>query len=146
VTDLIISQIALEVLQDTNPAMIVGQVAVEYLYASDPLPVSAPTLTATPASASEIDLSWTAVDGATGYSLERSANGTDGWQEIVDQAELTHTDSGLDAATTYYYRVRVYNDAGDGPYSEVASATTEPAAPATAPRRNSMWLGLGLRL
>ncbi|MBN1673364.1 MAG: fibronectin type III domain-containing protein, partial [Kiritimatiellae bacterium] len=42
----------------------------------------------------------------------------------------TYTDSGLAAATTYYYRVRAYNAAGNSAYSAIAGATTQEGLPA----------------
>jgi len=43
---------------------------------------------------------------------------------IVGGTANTYTDSGLAGGTTYRYRVRVYNSAGDSPYSNIASAKT----------------------
>ena len=36
----------------------------------------------------------------------------------------TYTDLGLAANTTYRYRTRAYNSAGDSPYSNIATAKT----------------------
>ena len=83
---------------------------------------------ARPAGESRIDLSWTAPAGEpTGYEVEWSADGETGWT-AVDPAHAgtatEYADEGLDGGTTRYYRVRAFNDAGDGEWSAVASATT----------------------
>jgi hypothetical protein len=70
---------------------------------------AAPTgLTATAISTSQVNLSWTASPGATGYTIQRSANGSTGWTHVVTTAAGTtsYTDSGMAAGTTYYYRVK----------------------------------------
>jgi hypothetical protein len=97
------------------------------------LPPNAPTnLSATPASWSSIQLAWTdQSDNETAFVLERATNPTftAGFQSSTLAANTTsHTDTGLLASTTYYYRVRATNAAGSSAYSNVASATT-PAAP-----------------
>ena len=93
---------------------------------------AAPTgLTATAASSSEIDLSWAASSGATSYKVERSPDQAT-WTEIATGVtSTTFQNTGLAASTTYYYRVRATNSAGDSPYSNTASATT--AAPSVQP-------------
>ena len=83
---------------------------------------------ARPAGESRIDLSWTAPAGEpTGYEIEWSADGETDWT-AVDPAHAgtaaEYADEGLDGGTTRYYRVRAFNDAGDGEWSAVASATT----------------------
>jgi hypothetical protein len=101
--------------------------------AQPPPPPSAPTnLAATAMSSSRIDLAWSASSGATGYKVERSADGTSGWAQIATPTGTTHSDtSGLSASTAYFYRVRATNAGGDSGYSNTATATTL-AAPAGA--------------
>ncbi|HEU4963742.1 MAG TPA: PBP1A family penicillin-binding protein [Bacilli bacterium] len=64
---------------------------------------------------------WSAVDGATLYSVERSTDGTN-WQEVGQSDKVTYTDSGLTTNLTYYYRVRSLS--GDGQ----ASTASQPAS------------------
>ena len=83
---------------------------------------------ARPAGESRIDLSWTAPAGEpTGYEIEWSADGETGWT-AVDPAHAgtaaEYADEGLDGGTTRYYRVRAFNEAGEGEWSAVANATT----------------------
>ena len=91
-------------------------------------PTSAPALTATAASSSQVSLSWTEVTGATGYRLYRDDAGLD------SGSARTYTDSGLTAGTPYCYTVRAYNAAGDGPLSSQACATTQGGEEATRSR------------
>jgi hypothetical protein len=93
----------------------------------DLTPPGAPTsLTATAVSASQINLSWPDVSGEAGFKVERSPDGSTGWTKIGSTAAgvLTYSDTGLTPNTTYFYRVRGTNLAGDGGYSPVASGTT----------------------
>lgn len=46
------------------------------------------------------------------------------YAQIVDQAGLGYTDSGLSPGLTYWYRVRAYNAAGNGPYSAAYPGST----------------------
>lgn len=65
-------------------------------------PLLPPTgLSATPVSASQIDLSWNAATGATGYDIER-----DGAVIVFNHAATSYSDTGLTESTTYTYRVR----------------------------------------
>jgi hypothetical protein len=98
------------------------------------VPVDASGLVATAYSNTQIRLTWTNVAHETGYSIERSPNGTGSWNEVGTTAAdvVTFSNTGLSALTSYYYRVRAVNDAGYGGYSSVASASTLsniPAAP-----------------
>src|SRR5206468_3654276 len=94
-------------------------------------------LTATTASSSQIDLSWTApADNGgstiTGYMIERSANGGSTWTTMVSNSggtATTYSDTGLAAGTTYTYRVSAINSVGTGSPSSNASATTLAVAP-----------------
>lgn len=103
-----------------------------------PQPPASPTdLSATARSASQIDLSWTDATGESGYRVERSADGLSGWVSAgATGANATgFSNTGLAADTTYYYRVVAFNESGDSPPSNVASARTlgDTIAP-TAPR------------
>ena len=97
-------------------------------------PPTAPTnLTATAVSGTQVNLSW--ADNSSdeeGFLLERSLDGNT-FIEIaaLGANETEYLDTGLSLATTYYYRVRSYNLAGDSAYSAVADITTPtlPAAP-----------------
>src|SRR6202035_5852747 len=88
-------------------------------------PPAAPTsLTAGAGSSSQISLFWSGVNGASGYRVERSPDGSTGWTQIATPATTSYTDSGLAAATAYFYRVEATNVAGTSAPSNVASATT----------------------
>jgi hypothetical protein len=78
----------------------------------------------------QFTLSWT--DNSTnesGFRIERSSNGTT-FTEIatVGVNAVSYVDAGLPNSTTYWYRVRAYNSAGNSGYSNVASGTTPPPA------------------
>ncbi|MDD5512216.1 MAG: C25 family cysteine peptidase, partial [Candidatus Omnitrophica bacterium] len=95
-------------------------------------PAAPSNLTAVASSSSAINLNWT--DNSTdeeGFKVERSLSGTGGFAEVADLAAGTTSliDPGLNANTTYYYRVRSYNDEGASRYSNVANAKTSNAPP-----------------
>jgi fibronectin type III domain protein len=85
-------------------------------------------LTATAASSSQINLTWT--DNAStedGYKIERCAGAscTDFTHfTTVGRNTTSFPDGGLSAGTSYSYRVQGSNDAGNSAYSNTASATT----------------------
>lgn len=94
-------------------------------------------LTATANSSSRIDLAWSDVSGETGYKIERSTDGTN-WTQIATTGAnvASYSNTGLNSATTYFYRVKANNAGGDSAASNVATATTLtaptiPAAPTT---------------
>lgn len=93
------------------------------------VPVAPAGLTASAASPTQINLSWSDVTGESGYKLERSTNGATWTQVATTAAGVTsYQDVGLSGGSTYYYRVRAWNSAGNSGYSSQASAAT-PAAP-----------------
>jgi fibronectin type 3 domain-containing protein len=86
---------------------------------------------ATAASSSEINLSWDAVAGASGYILERK-HGSDPYSTI--QANLTNngfSDTGLAANTQYDYRL--YSKNASGVSLEVEASASTLANPPSAP-------------
>jgi len=77
----------------------------------DTTPPTAPTnLAATAASASQINLAWTASTdnvGVTGYRVERCQGAAcSNFAQIATQTATTFSDTGLIASTSYSYRVR----------------------------------------
>src|SRR2546430_15754045 len=96
-------------------------------------PTAPSNLTAT-AGSGQINLSWTGSTddvGVTGYPVERCQGaGCASFAPIGTAAGTTYSDTGLGANTSYSYRVRATDAAGNpSGYSNVASATT-PATPA----------------
>ncbi|HVF85933.1 MAG TPA: S8 family serine peptidase, partial [Pyrinomonadaceae bacterium] len=105
--------------------------ALDYLQGGGPTGTtpSAPSgLTATAASKSQINLSWT--DNSSnedGFKIERclGSNCTNFAQVATVGVNIkTFSDTGLSGNKTYSYRVRAYNGTGDSAHSNVANATT----------------------
>jgi regulation of enolase protein 1 (concanavalin A-like superfamily) len=82
-------------------------------------------LVATAGSASQINLSWAAAAGATGYNVKRSATSGGPYSTIAPAITGTSFgDTGLSASTAYYYVVSALNGNGESGNSSEASATT----------------------
>ena len=109
-----------------------------------PRPARPASLSASAFSSTRVNLSWSAATddvGVTGYLIERCQGaGCSDFAQIAAPAGtgVNYSDTGLTAGTTYSYRVRATDLAGNlGPYSPVATATTPtpdttpPCAPAT---------------
>ena len=92
-------------------------------------------MSATAVSSSQINLSWTDSDSTeAGFKIERcSGAGCSDFAQIatVGTNVTSYSNTGLTALTSYSYRVRAYNTAGDSDYSNTASAVTleAPALP-----------------
>jgi len=95
-----------------------------------PPPAAPSGLTASANSSSQITLAWNAVGGATGYNIYRGTSaGGEGASPINGSSPLTattYTDSGLSAATRYFYIAIAINSAGSSAASNEANATTSP--------------------
>ncbi|HYR91037.1 MAG TPA: fibronectin type III domain-containing protein [Terriglobia bacterium] len=106
---------------------------------TDTIAPSAPSsLAATSASSTQINLTWTASTdnvAVTGYRVERCQGaGCSIFTQTATPATTSYGDTGLAAATSYSYRVRAADAAGNpGGYSNVATATTQITPPANAP-------------
>ena len=99
------------------------------------LPAAPTTLTATAASTSQVNLAWT--DNAineTGYVIERKTGPAGTWAGIITVAAnaTSYQNTGLSAATQYFFRVRAVNGDGNSSNSAEVGVTTlanVPAAP-----------------
>ena len=82
-----------------------------------------------------IKLGWDAPtsDGTpTGYRIDRSEDNGTWFTHEPMLTDTSYTDTGLEAGSTWFYRVFAYNTAGTGPVSEDRTETTDVA---TAPGR-----------
>jgi chitodextrinase len=116
----------------------------------DTTPPSAPAgLTTTVISDTQINLSWTASTdnvGVTGYKVERcQGTGCSSFTQIATPAATTFNDTGLTPSTSYSYRVRATDAAGNlSNYSGTASTTTQAPAPVSvsiSPKRAAVTTG-----
>ncbi|HEX2401118.1 MAG TPA: LamG-like jellyroll fold domain-containing protein, partial [Mycobacterium sp.] len=110
---------------------------------TDTTPPTAPaTLSGSAVSGSQINLSWgVATDnvGVTGYQVERCQGaGCSSFAQVGTPSGTTFNDTGLSANTSYSYRVRAVDAAGNtGPYSNTFTVSTQapdtqaPSAPGT---------------
>ncbi len=86
-------------------------------------PPNAPSFAATVASNTEIDLSWSAVFGATGYLVEEMVDGA--WSQIASLGSSATGDpvTALTAGVAYEFRVAAYN-AGGATWADAQRAIT----------------------
>ena len=97
------------------------------------LPLAPSGLTATAASASEIDLAWTNNDAtATGTAIYKSTDGVNfNWSYTMAAGVSSYAVQDLPQTSTYYFYVTAFNTNGMSSPSNTSSATTMalPAAP-----------------
>lgn len=97
-------------------------------------PPAPQTFTAT-AGLNQVSLAWSAIPGATSYSVFRStvSNGQGTTPYASGVTALTFSDTQVNAANTYYYRVAGQSNAGLGTLSvEVAAKPNAPLQPPSA--------------
>ena len=92
-------------------------------YVCPPAPPSG--LSATAASQTQINLSWSAVTGATGYYVYRNSS------YLTSTSATSYSDIGLTCNTSYSYYIVAYNAGGSSGVSNTANATTVVCTPAT---------------
>ena len=91
------------------------------------LPV-APTVTATPVSESQVNLSWNSVAGATGYSVQWWSSTNPTVATTVGSTATSYSVTGLSPDMTYTFKVVAFDPGGySAQYTE--NALTFPAAP-----------------
>jgi chitodextrinase len=115
----------------------------------DTTPPTDPTgLAATVVNASRIDLSWTGStdnpggSGLASYRIERcSGSGCSNFAELTFTTGPSYSDTSVAGVTTYQYRVRARDVAGNNSgYSNTAVATTPDGTPPTAPTSLRLWV------
>ncbi len=114
---------------DTTNHTLTGQVShltdfAPIVPTADNAPSTPSGLTAAKNSTTQIDLSWTAVSGATSYLLYRDTSASGSFPYLTTKTSTSHSDTGLTPATTYYYKVTASNANGESAASGAASATT----------------------
>ena len=89
---------------------------------------AAPSFTATAVSATQINLAWPRVAGATGYLVDEWINGV--WKQIgsLGSGSTGFAVTGLSPNTTYYFDVAAYNAAG-ATWAKYQFATTPAIKP-----------------
>jgi len=121
-----------------NRALSASDIQALYAYTGGPPDTQVPTtptnLTATAQSSSQINLSWSASTdniGVTGYRVERCQGaGCATFTQIATPTSNSYSDTGLSASTSYTYRVRAVDAAGNlSGYSTNASAITQAPPP-----------------
>jgi fibronectin type 3 domain-containing protein len=80
-------------------------------------------------STGSIAVSWSAVSGAVSYTVYRAASSNGGYTAIGASATTSYSNTGLAAATAYYYKVSAHSAYGESTLSSIASAVTLPDAP-----------------
>lgn len=93
-----------------------------------PLPPDRPLVpTVSANSSSSVEVSWSAIDGADRYRLERALSGSGPFNPVGEETEERSLEDGaLDADTTYYYRLIAINSGGESDAGPIASVTTDP--------------------
>ena len=109
-----------------------SQTSLELLNTNE-FPSKNETVSPPPPTRSSFMATWLGVTRAKGYLLDVSTSSSfdsfvDGYHDL-DVGDVTgRVVTGLSPGTTYYYRVRAYDVAGAGNYSDVMTATTVPTA------------------
>lgn len=98
---------------------------------TQPTPTSPPaapsSLGATALSGTQVRLTWADnSNNEKGFKVYRSPNGSS-FTEIAKPGpnSTSYTDTGLSGNTTYWYRVRSYNDAGSSAYTSIVNVRTQ---------------------
>ena len=66
-------------------------------------------------------LTWNAVSGATSYTVYRAASQNGTYSLLGTVTATSYTNTGAKAGTTYWYKVKAVNSAGESAYSNIVS-------------------------
>ena len=103
------------------------KIAPTYAKAVDPAAVSKVTDLTVKANSKNVQLSWTAIAGASGYQVYRSDSETGTAELLYTSSQAKYCDSAVTTGTTYYYKVRAFVTANSistfGAYSDVKNVT-----------------------
>ncbi len=125
----------------TDPGTLSGSANFSWTISNAPdgtVPSTPTNLTASAFSATQINLSWTASTdnvGVTGYQIERCVGaGCSNFTALTTVSTTSYSNTGLTNGTSYSYRVRATDAAGNlSGFSSVSSATTPDTQAPTAP-------------
>lgn len=87
------------------------------------IPTAPTTISAQPASSTQVIVTFSVSSYASSYQIERSVDQST-WTQVGNSSS-PYFDQGLTPSTTYYYRTRGVNYNGSGAYSSVASCATD---------------------
>ena len=73
------------------------------------------------ASSGKPQLTWNAVSGATSYKVYRATSQKGTYSLLGTVTATSYTNTGAKAGTTYYYKVKAVNSAGESAYSNIVS-------------------------
>ncbi len=103
--------------------------------AARPLPSAPATCTASSSAYNSIKIAWSAVAGASGYSVYRASSSTGTYALVTSTTATSYLNTGLSTGASYYYKVRAYRSVGGvkvyGAYSAAAQAKPALAIPAS---------------
>ena len=74
-------------------------------------------------------LTWNAVSGATSYKVYRAASQNGTYSLLGTVTVTNYTNTGAKAGTTYWYKVKAVNSAGESPYSNIVSGQSKAVTP-----------------
>ncbi|WP_179195975.1 SpoIID/LytB domain-containing protein [Bacillus sp. OV166] len=89
-----------------------------------------------------VNLSWSAVSGASGYEIYRSTSSTGTYTKIASTTSTSYSSTSLNTGTAYYYKVRAYKTVTPSAYSgysSVVSAKPVLATPSSAKAASSAY-------
>jgi len=90
-----------------------------------PIPAVPTGLTVSSAGYTSDKITWTAVTGATGYTIYRSKSPTSGFTGIATATSASYTNTGLTTGTKYYYQIKAYTTVGTTKvYSVITAAVS----------------------